>query len=260
MARWLRLETDMVDHPKTGRLAARLGEPLAGWYVVRALAWMSRFCPVGHVRDSDGTSLESSAEWRGEPGKLLAALVDCGWLDAVDDGWEWHDWADHQGKVAHKASKERERKAAYRARVSQTVPRDNDGTSHGTSAGRPAQRDVTLRDVTLREKQHVEDKPRPSVKVIDDDSLTVDERDVWRCWRVECRHPRAVLTADRLKLIRKWLPVYGVERLQAAILGCARSPHHQGQNDRNTRYDSLELILRDAKHIEMFEGINRGAA
>lgn len=153
-AKWLRLESDIVDHPKTGRLEALLGEPLAGWYVIRALSWMSRFCPAGHVRDSDGTSLESSAKWRGDSGKLLEAFVSCGWLDVVPGGWEWHDWAEHQGKVAHKAAKERERKAAYRARVSQNVPRDNDGTS----AGRPAQRDVTGRDVTGREK----DTPRPT--------------------------------------------------------------------------------------------------
>lgn len=136
----------MVDHPKTGRLEALLGEPLAGWYVIRALSWVSRFCPAGHVRDNDGTSLESSAKWRGTPGELLAALVSCGWLDVAPGGWEWHDWAEHQGKVAHKAAKERERKAAYRARLAKNVPRDNDGTS----AGRPAQRDVTGRDVTGR--------------------------------------------------------------------------------------------------------------
>ena len=151
-AKWLRLESDIVDHPKTGRLEALLGEPLAGWYVIRALSWMSRFCPTGHVRDNDGTSLESSAKWRGAPGELLAALVSCGWLDVVSGGWEWHDWAEHQGKVAYKASKERERKAAYRskrpAHVPTNVPRDSDGTT----TGRPAQRDVTGRDVTGREK------------------------------------------------------------------------------------------------------------
>lgn len=93
-----------------------------------------------------------------------------------------------------------------------------------------------------------------------EDNLTADERDVWKCWQVELHHPKAVLTRDRLKLIRKWLPAYGVERLQAAILGCKRSPHHMGQNDRHQVYDSLELILRDAKHIEEFEAKSRGAA
>lgn len=80
-----------------------------------------------------------------------------------------------------------------------------------------------------------------------------DERDVFEHWRVACNHPEAVPTTARRKLIAKWLRLYSVERLQAAIDGCARSPFHQGQNDRNKRYDSLELILRDAQHIEDFE-------
>ena len=107
---------------------------------------------------------------------------------------------------------------------------------------------------------HVEQARPAAARVVDAESLTQDERDVWEHWRNACRHPRAVLTTERLKRIRQWLPVYGVERLQAAIDGCAKSPHHQGQNDRGTRYDDLELILRDAKHVEMFEGIARKGA
>lgn len=257
-AKWLRLESDIVDHPKTGRLESALGEPLAGWYVIRALSWLSRFCPTGHVRDNDGTSLESSAKWRGTSGELLTALVSCGWLDVVPGGWEWHDWSEHQGKVAHKAAKERERKAAYRARAAQNVPRDNDGTS----AGRPAQRDVTGRDVTGREKQTlglVEQAPRkakPRPMAIKTDDMSDDEWDVFEHWRVTCRHPHALLDPKRLSLIRRWLATPGitVDRLQRAITGCSKSAWHRGENPSRKRYDDLELILRDAKQLEQFEG------
>jgi hypothetical protein len=70
-------------------------------------------------------------------------------------------------------------------------------------------------------------------------------------------HPKAVCTPDRRRLIQRWLPAYGVERLQAAISGCAKSRWHMGDNDRGKRYDALELILRDAKHIEDFEALYR---
>lgn len=83
--------------------------------------------------------------------------------------------------------------------------------------------------------------------------LTDDEWDVFEHWRVTLDHPKAVPTKERKRLIAKWLPIYGRMRLRAAIDGCSRSAHHMGQNDRHTRYDSLELILRDAKHIEFFE-------
>lgn len=67
--------------------------------------------------------------------------------------------------------------------------------------------------------------------------------------------PRPVLTAKRRALLERWLGVYGVETLLAAVDGCALSEWHQGQNPRGRRYDSLELIFRDAEHIERFATI-----
>jgi hypothetical protein len=97
---------------------------------------------------------------------------------------------------------------------------------------------------------------KPEVRDLSDE-LTDDEYDVWEHWRRVMNHPKAVCTPDRRKLIQRWLPVYGVERLQAAISGCAKSRWHMGDNDRGKRYDALELILRDARHIEDFEALYR---
>jgi hypothetical protein len=35
-----------------------------------------------------------------------------------------------------------------------------------------------------------------------------------------------------------------------AISGYCNSPHHMGQNEKNAVYDDIELLLRDAKHID----------
>lgn len=273
-AKWMRIETDFVDHPKVMRLAAHLQVPeaVAGWYVMRAWSWVSRFCPTGQVRDIDGTALESACKWRGTDGNLIEALVASQWfeewdIDGTRAGIEAHDWPEHQGCVAAKAAKERERKRAYRAKkaaeLSQPVPRDNHGTSDETDAGRPAQRDVTGRDVTGRIKEtavepgstsplvlvgEVVNDPKPDLEA----KLTDDQWQVFEHWRVACRHPGAKPTDERRRQIAKWLPVYGVDGLQRAIDGCARSPWHQGQNDRHKRFDDLGLILRDAAHIEGF--------
>lgn len=162
-AKWIRVETDFVDHPKTFRLAAALNEPLAEAYVLRAWTFLSRFCPTGHVRDIDGTALESACRWRGEPGALLAALVQTEWLEASSKGgWEAHDWSDHQGKVAQRAEKERERKRAYRERKAAEASASVPLVSHGTSAGHPAQRDVTGRDVTGRDVGSSAASPPPT--------------------------------------------------------------------------------------------------
>lgn len=85
-----------------------------------------------------------------------------------------------------------------------------------------------------------------------EDKLTDAEFQVFEHWRVTLKHQRAKATPERKRLIAKALKAYTVEELQQAITGVTRSPHHMGQNDRHTRYDDLELILRDAKHIEGF--------
>ena len=89
------------------------------------------------------------------------------------------------------------------------------------------------------------------------DDMSDDEWQVFQHWRHVCRHPNALLDPKRLSLIRRWLATPGitVDRLQRAIDGCAKSAWHRGENPSRKRYDDLELILRDAKQLEQFEGL-----
>lgn len=90
------------------------------------------------------------------------------------------------------------------------------------------------------------DAPRETSQPVDRD--TVDR--VFAHWRQTHNHPRAVLDAKRRKLIRTRLVEYSESDLCQAISGYRNSPHHMGQNDASTVYDAIELMLRDAKHIE----------
>jgi hypothetical protein len=72
-------------------------------------------------------------------------------------------------------------------------------------------------------------------------------------WRTLLNHPTAKLDDKRRRTIRAALKAgYGVDQLLTAIDGCANSPWHMGKNDRQTVFDGLELILRDAAHIDKF--------
>jgi hypothetical protein len=205
-AKWMRIETDFVDHPKTRRLASELGDPLAGWYVLRLWSWMSRFCPVGHVVGQWRDSLESACEWRGEPGRLVSAFIAAGFLDTTEEGdLEAHGWAEHQGKVAARARKEAERKRLYRSNLSRgtgtgqtrDVPRDK--------VRRPAQRDVTGRDVEVpRDARHA-----PLVKSLVEASpgYTFSPRDAKAVSRLlEMGEPPEVLTRWRRALAHEGYP------------------------------------------------------
>lgn len=73
------------------------------------------------------------------------------------------------------------------------------------------------------------------------------------------RGVRPVLSEKRSKLIARALKDYSAAMLKQAIVGCSLSDWHMGANPRNTRYTSLELILRDSEHIERFASIAEDA-
>ena len=65
--------------------------------------------------------------------------------------------------------------------------------------------------------------------------------------------PQAKLTDKRKRVIEKALKMgYSGENLELAITGCSMTPFNMGDNKHGRKYDSIELILRDAEHIEKF--------
>lgn len=95
------------------------------------------------------------------------------------------------------------------------------------------------------EQIHVEPERSTLVEVKPDPVQLVFDH-----WRGVHRKPRAQLDAKRRKLIRGALGAYSEADLCQAISGYQNSPHHMGQNDKATVYDSIELMLRDAEHID----------
>lgn len=77
-----------------------------------------------------------------------------------------------------------------------------------------------------------------------------DVRVVFDHWKSAHGHPQAKLDDKRRRAIREALRNYSPDELCESISGYLNSPHHMGQNDRSTRYDGIELLLRDAKHID----------
>jgi len=72
-------------------------------------------------------------------------------------------------------------------------------------------------------------------------------------WKVRTGHARARLDQKRRSKIRQRLcDGYKERDLLDAIEGCCLSQFHMGQNDRQSVYNDIELICRDAKHIDDF--------
>jgi hypothetical protein len=84
-------------------------------------------------------------------------------------------------------------------------------------------------------------------------SAAAPVRVVFDFWREHLKHPKAVLDSKRERAIAGRLKAgFSVDDLCAAIRGCALTPYNMGQNDQHRIYDDIELICRDAKHVEMF--------
>ncbi|HKX31349.1 MAG TPA: helix-turn-helix domain-containing protein [Blastocatellia bacterium] len=78
---------------------------------------------------------------------------------------------------------------------------------------------------------------------------------VFEHWKLTLNHPNGRLDEKRKQKIRARLAEgFNVEDLKLAIDGCSKSPFHQGDNDRNKVFDDIELICRDAAHVERFMG------
>lgn len=70
-------------------------------------------------------------------------------------------------------------------------------------------------------------------------------------WRQVHEHPKSVLDKKRRTLINARLKDFDEQQIKDSISGYKHSPHHMGKNEHGTVYDSIELLLKDTKHIEM---------
>lgn len=54
---------------------------------------------TGRLAGYTSQEIESVVRWDGPPGKLVDALCTLGWLHKTQDGYQVHDWSDHQGHI-----------------------------------------------------------------------------------------------------------------------------------------------------------------
>jgi hypothetical protein len=99
-----------------------------------------------------------------------------------------------------------------------------------------------------QEESKSKSKPLSSLAVSRTDAVTA----IFEFWQQTMTMPSASLDEKRKRTINRALKGYSPQDLCKAILGCSRSPYHMGLNDRSTKYNSLELILRNADKIDAF--------
>ncbi len=108
--------------------------------------------------------------------------------------------------------------------------------------------------VPVLEKLSIADTPPKN-------SLSKEVNAIFLYWQQIMKHPQAKLDKKRQGKIGAALRLgFNVDQLKQAIDGCGNTPFNVGINDRGQRYDSIDLIFRDADHIERFIAASRSYA
>lgn len=89
-----RINVGLPGHHKTKKLHRRLG-PAGPWGLVCLFLWAASSRTDGDLEGMTDEDIELAADWSGEPGALVGALEQVGFLDGPPEARTIHDWAEH---------------------------------------------------------------------------------------------------------------------------------------------------------------------
>lgn len=238
---WCRLDSDYLRHPKTVALCALLDDPEADRYLARLWSWAAGNCPTGILPAAHARfDFELAARWRGPPGRLFDALVDCRLVDIVQGQALIHDWSVINGHHLRESKRKSERRwlnpEGARAQI-RAQARVTDGR---TDVQTEITNVVSLPKASGRAKPS---GPSPEVEAL---------RKAWNDNRGTL--PEWKLThAKRSKAAKDVLKAHGLEVATEAIRRAAASSFLTGTNDRGWRAD-VDFLLRPGKLEAVLEG------
>lgn len=123
----------------------------------------------------------------------------------------------------------------------------------------PNQEQETEQEINIREALPA--SPVPARSSIKAENLNKDVEDVFAYWQEVMESPASKLDKARRNKIEVAFKLgYSVKDLKQAIDGCASNPFYMGNNDRKKKYNGINLIFRDAEHIEQFIANSAGHA
>ena len=147
-----RISVGLPAHPKTKKLIRRLGEGGA-WRLVCLFLWVAQSRPDGDLSGMTGEDIELAADWQGEEGAFIKALIEVGFVDGEEGAYSIHDWQEHNPWAAgadarsekskwlalckhHGRAKAAEMMPAYAARLQESSKKDDQckHEAHASSA------------------------------------------------------------------------------------------------------------------------------
>ena len=179
-----------------------------------------------------------------------------------------HDFLDRHDSsvmVKNRRRADAERKARSRSSKTGNVRSDSERTPAGIQAESARSPSASRAGARAGAPPHPDPTHTHNSTVAASGDGGGDVKAVWAAY-VETRHqvlgPRSTpqFTKDRRALIARRLKDWPAADLVDAVRGWQHFPHNRGENDRSTPYCDLELVIKDAAHIERFRDKQRGTS
>lgn len=127
---WIESHGELVNHPKTRKLARHLNVPR--WGAVGLLHclwhWAVAYAHDGDLSGYGDEDIALGAEWEDDPKTFVDALVECGWVDRDGENLSVHDWDEYAGRLIDRRKANAERKRQSRARHAD-IPDPSEGVT-----------------------------------------------------------------------------------------------------------------------------------
>ncbi len=232
---WFRLWHDMPNDPKWRTIARASGQPIS--LVIATYISLLSSASQNVTRGHANVTLEDIASQLDVTESEIKSIFDA-MQGRVLDGFIVTGWAKRQPKKEDAGDDETGAKSAVVRKREQREREKLAKENGGKVAGHEKSRKVT----TDKDKDKDKDK-----------EIKTSIVELFDFWRVTLCHEKSRLDEKRKKIIEKALALgYSVDDLKTAIVGCSKTPHNMGKNDRGEKYDDISLIFRDAGQIDRF--------
>lgn len=166
---WIESHQELARHPKTKKLARKLGIsiPAVIGHLHLMWWWAMDYAQDGDLARYENEDIADALLWDGDAAQLVEGLLDAGFIDQQEDGtYEIHDWGEYGGKLFEKLAADAERKR--KARQEKALQKTSRGRKK-TSEKRPedvqrtAQVDnITGPNITGEKKTSGDNSPAPA--------------------------------------------------------------------------------------------------
>lgn len=215
----IRVKIGLHDHPKYKKLKKNLGKsPME--YLIIFWSYVAAYAPTGELSGWTPDEIEEAANWEGKKGVFCKALLDCGFIDAVEDGFYPHDWHEHQTWVVRAQERSEKARRAVTKRwdthsntTSNTHSNATSNSKRITNVYTPSPSPLKSKDLKSKEETFMAAAPTSTNGAAADKKLLVsDIQDLMRKYM-----GKLVISGGQIELIRQICSQYSPEAITNAF-------------------------------------------